>query len=120
MTNEQLAEFKGLLQTRAQQIKHNIADAAQEINGLIDSGATDDTDFAMTLSNSQLEMSISTQQQNELHEIAYALGKIASGGGYGVCEMCEEEIDIERLRAKPHAKYCIICREIVEKNAKGK
>ncbi len=114
-----IEEFKGLLEARRRQIKSNIEGVVREIDGLIDSGATDDTDFAMALSNSQLEMSISSQQNSELHEIDYALNKIASGDGYGVCEMCEEDIDIDRLRAKPHARYCITCREIVEKNLKG-
>ena len=34
--------------------------------------------------------------------------------------MCEDEIDIERLKVKPNAKYCITCREIIEKNNKNK
>jgi DnaK suppressor protein len=29
--------------------------------------------------------------------------------------MCEEEINPARLEIKPFAKYCIDCREIVEK-----
>ena len=35
-----------------------------------------------------------------------------------ICEMCEEEISMARLRAKPTAKYCIVCREIIEKGKK--
>ena len=29
--------------------------------------------------------------------------------------MCEEKIQEERLKIKPFAKYCIMCREIIEK-----
>ena len=29
--------------------------------------------------------------------------------------MCEEPINPERLKIKPFAKYCIDCREIIEK-----
>ena len=32
--------------------------------------------------------------------------------------MCEDEISIDRLKAKPQARYCITCREIIEKQKK--
>ena len=51
-------------------------------------------------------------------EIDEALEKIANKT-YGICDMCEEEIGIPRLKVKPHAKYCIACREIIEKTAKN-
>jgi DnaK suppressor protein len=53
----------------------------------------------------------------ELAEIEIALQKIKDGL-YNVCDMCEEAIGIQRLKVKPHAKYCIDCREIAEKNHK--
>jgi len=31
--------------------------------------------------------------------------------------MCEEEIGEQRLKVKPQARYCIVCREIAEKSA---
>ena len=62
-----------------------------------------------------VESAIVTQQQQELEEINIALAKIASSE-YGVCEMCEDDIGFQRLKVKPHAIYCIDCREIVEKS----
>ena len=50
--------------------------------------------------------------------VAYLFEKIANKT-YGICDMCEEEIGIPRLKVKPHAKYCIACREIIEKTAKN-
>jgi len=44
-----------------------------------------------------------------------ALKSIADGD-YGICKMCSELIAINRLKAKPFAKYCTICREIHEAN----
>ena len=35
---------------------------------------------------------------------------------YGICNLCEEPINIERLKVKIFAKYCIPCREEMEKN----
>ncbi len=41
---------------------------------------------------------------------------------YGKCEMCNKQIDIKRLKVKPHARFCISCREVYENNLikKGK
>lgn len=51
----------------------------------------------------------------DIKDVYHALDKIKSNQ-YGMCEMCGEQIDIKRLMAKPHAKFCISCREVYEKN----
>ncbi len=38
---------------------------------------------------------------------------------YGLCEECEENIEIKRLMILPEAKYCIACAERIEKELKG-
>jgi DnaK suppressor protein len=43
-----------------------------------------------------------------------ALKKI-DDGSYGICEECEEEIPIKRLKAIPDARYCISCQAEMEK-----
>ncbi|WP_096015517.1 RNA polymerase-binding protein DksA [Campylobacter lanienae] len=114
MKQSDLDYFKELLLSRKEQIQKNINDAANEIDGLRQSGATDEFDFASISADEELEHSISIKQQQELNEIDQSLKKIDSGV-YGICDMCEDDIDIERLKVKPHARYCITCREIAEK-----
>ncbi|BBO93306.1 TraR/DksA family transcriptional regulator [Desulfosarcina ovata] len=46
--------------------------------------------------------------------IMRALQKIDEGT-YGICEACEEEISIGRLKAIPDARYCIFCQNQMEK-----
>jgi DnaK suppressor protein len=41
----------------------------------------------------------------EYHNIKRALDKIAAGA-YGVCEICAEPIEMERLAFKPEARTC--------------
>ncbi len=55
--------------------------------------------------------------KDEIKDIRNALQKIKDGT-FGVCEMCDDEIDVERLKVKPHAKYCINCRELFEQTQK--
>jgi len=116
MTKEQLEEFKQILIDRKEQIAKNINEFKTEIGELKNSEASDEADFATISSDSAIEEAISKKQEKELNEIEYALKKIEEGT-YGICEMCEEEIGIERLKVKPQARYCIVCREIVEKSA---
>ena len=47
--------------------------------------------------------------EKRLKEIIEALERI-SGGTFGVCENCKQEIDLERLRAYPAARTCIKCK----------
>lgn len=118
MTSQDLELFKKLLEDRKVRIKQNIADSSLEVDAMRDSGASDEMDIALINTDELIEQSISAQQKAELAEIDRALSKIFNQT-YGICEMCEEDITLARLKAKPHARYCIVCREIVEKTAKS-
>jgi DnaK suppressor protein len=50
-----------------------------------------------------------------LKKIDHAILKIRNGT-FGICDECECEIDINRLRARPIATQCIACKEAEEKN----
>jgi DnaK suppressor protein len=36
-------------------------------------------------------------------------------GTYGVCLECGEEIEPERLRLRPHTRFCVACKEGLER-----
>lgn len=113
MTPEQLQEFENVLLGRKEQIISNIKSSSKELDDLQSVELNDEGDYMAASVDNMINEAITLQQRAELDEIVYALGKIHKGN-YGVCEMCEDDIDIERLRVKPHAKYCIICRPLVE------
>lgn len=50
----------------------------------------------------------------ELEEIDYALERIDEGN-YGMCDECEEPINIERLMALPFTSMCIKCKRELER-----
>lgn len=117
MRDSDLKFFENMLLERRVQIKKNILDAAREIDSLKDNEVGDEADHASVSTDRMIEQAISAQQTRELSEIDFSLSKIKSGG-YGICEMCEEDISFQRLKVKPYAKYCIVCREIIEKQNK--
>ena len=115
MQKSELDYFKSMLVSRKEQILKNLSGVKEEIDELKSQELNDEGDHASANSDSLVESAIISQQQKELTEIERALDKIENGG-YGVCEMCEEPIGFQRLKVKPHAIYCIDCREIVEKS----
>jgi DnaK suppressor protein len=117
LNTEQLDFFKEALENRKEQIKKNLNTTTTEMNSLNTNELKDEADHASTSLGRAVDNAILNQQANELREIEIALGKI-SDNLYGICEMCEEEINIERLKVKIFARYCITCREVIEKEHK--
>lgn len=115
MQESELNYFKEILESRKVQIGKNISGVNDELEQLNSLELNDEGDHAAVNNNSMVESAIVSQQAQELNEINIVLGKIASGE-YGICEMCEDPIGFQRLKVKPHAVYCIDCREIVEKS----
>ena len=115
MQESELNYFKEILESRKEQISKNITGVNNELEQLNTLELNDEGDHAAINNNSMIESAIVQQQKQELREINVTLAKIASGD-YGICEMCEDDIGFQRLKVKPHAIYCIDCREIVEKS----
>jgi len=111
----ELEYFKEILESRQVQIVKNISGVNDELDQLNSLELNDEGDHASVDNSSMVESAIVQQQEQELREIQVTLGKISTGD-YGVCEMCEDPIGFQRLKVKPHAIYCIDCREIVEKS----
>ncbi len=114
MKESDLRFFENLLDKRKEQIQNNIDNALKDMQELQKIDVSDEADHASINSDRLTKHAINKQQAKELKEIEYAKNKIKDGR-YGICEMCEERISVQRLKVKPHAKYCIVCREIIEK-----
>jgi DnaK suppressor protein len=115
LRTREFEKLVAVLQERKAQIERNLMEAAREVESAGEAEAIDEGDLASIGADTQTEVLIAEQQLCELREIEHALAKVKLGA-FGICEMCGEKIGIERLRVKPHAKYCIVCREAYEKN----
>ncbi|RLA80910.1 MAG: RNA polymerase-binding protein DksA [Epsilonproteobacteria bacterium] len=115
MQNSETNYFKEILESRKEQISKNITGVNDELHQLSSLELNDEGDHAAVNNNSMVESAIVQQQEQELREINITLNKISTGD-YGICEMCEDPIGFQRLKVKPHAIYCIDCREIIEKS----
>ena len=114
LTQEQLSYFEEVLKEKRNKILSNLEIASSEVPVISSRGIGDESDYASLFQGYNTNQSISKKQIKMLEEIDLSLEKIEDGT-YGICESCDEPIPIERLKVKPFARYCIICREEIEK-----
>lgn len=74
----------------------------------------DEVDLTQEERSREIELKLLGRQNFMLKKIDNALFKIKNGT-YGICEECDGEIEMNRLRARPVATQCIACKEEEEK-----
>ncbi|MEK9180836.1 MAG: TraR/DksA family transcriptional regulator [Patescibacteria group bacterium] len=66
----------------------------------------------------RLAISRLDQTSAELRDVSAALLRLRAGT-YGVCDECEGSIPPKRLKAWPHARYCLDCQAAADRSASG-
>ena len=108
MDKKTLAEFKNLL---TRQLESLLQEAGKTVTGMTEekSNFPDPTDRASLESDRNFELRIRDRERKLINKIRQALKRIEDGT-FGLCENCEEEIGIERLRVRPVTTRCINCK----------
>ncbi len=70
----------------------------------------DEMDVARSLTDVETNASLIERAEERLKSIEDAVGRL-SRGRYGICEQCENEIAVERLKVLPFAVYCVDCQQ---------
>lgn len=115
LNKKQVEEIRSLLLQNKMTIESTLNNLSNEHSNLTDMVLNDEGDFAAASRDYITDVHIKNQQLRELNLINHALKKIEKNEYTGLCEMCDSEITIRRLRVKPHAMYCIDCRDYIEK-----
>lgn len=119
LSKKQIEKLKEQLLTRKEQLLSEVTSSQTLIKDLLNETSYDDLDYAEISSDSFNMNTLRNKQLDELKDIDFALKKIKDGT-YGICDMCDEEIGLQRLKAKPHARFCVDCRPIYEESLKEK
>ena len=77
----------------------------------------DEVDLASSELNQNVALKLRDRERSLLQKIESALSKIEEGT-FGICEGCEEPIELKRLEARPMADLCIGCKESQEQAEK--
>jgi DnaK suppressor protein len=109
MKSADLRFFKELLIKQRSEIL-NKADSFKHDSIMESSAQGDEGDLAVSELSLSISLRLQERQAHLLQKIDRALGKIEEGS-FGLCEQCEEELNINRLKARPVATLCISCKE---------
>ncbi len=71
-------------------------------------------DQASSERDRELGLLLGDREREKIHSIDEALLRIEEGD-YGICEECDEDIPLGRLKAMPFTRHCVKCKSDLEK-----
>lgn len=108
MTKDQLEFFRKLLNEKLEDL---IDEGRETILSLAEyrDDCLDPMDKSAKDQLLNLKTRIKDRESKLINKIKQALARI-DDGSYGICDTCEDEISIERLKARPVTTQCIECK----------
>ncbi len=106
MKRELLAQFENLFQ----ELKKNTLNEIKLEDKAMGCSIGDEVDQSLEDQERAMNLKLLGRHSFMLKKIDSALFKIKNGT-FGICEECEGEIELNRLRARPVATQCIACKE---------
>jgi len=108
MKKKDVKYFKELLTNRLNDLLDQADDTVSGMT-MPKENFPDPTDRASHEANRNFMLRIRDREHKLIKKIKKALERIDSGN-FGICEKCEEDISIERLKARPVTTQCIDCK----------
>ena len=108
MDEKDLEYFKNLLNDR---LKELLSHADDTVSGMANTRENfpDPTDRASLEAERNFMLRIRDRESKLIKKIKKALQRIENGT-FGICEKCGEDINIERIKARPVTTQCIDCK----------
>ncbi len=119
LSQKHIENLKQQLLERKEKLLLEVTSSQTLIKDLLNETSYDDLDYAEISSDSFNMNTLRNKQLDELKDIDIVLKKIQNNT-YGICDMYDEDIGLQRLKAKPHARFCVDCRPIYEESLKEK
>ncbi len=115
MDKEQLEQFRGILINLRTEIGGEYERAVETTNEQFgDSNLPDANEEASRTIERRLHLQMSDKNHQTLTQIEDALDRI-NDGEYGICLECGEDILPARLQLIPYARFCVECKENIER-----
>ena len=112
---EKMEEMKGLLLKMKEDTLNEISKAVKTGSDVKSGEPSGDIyDQASSERDRELGLLLGDREREKLRNIDEALLKLDEGE-YGICEECEEEIPLGRLKVVPFARFCVKCKSDIEK-----
>lgn len=117
MRKDVLKKFRETLLGMKGQLLEDIPDRLKhEVESPKDDGR-DTYDLASDERDREINMILNDRERTKLMAIEDALLRLGEGS-YGICDECEEEIGVGRLKVMPFTRLCVRCQEELEKESR--
>jgi DnaK suppressor protein len=112
MRKRDINQIKKIL---TQQLAELLGRADCSLDGVEESNEnlSDVLDRAAKIAERNFSHHLCSREKLLIRKIERSLQDIENGK-YGLCEHCEEDISLKRLKARPTARYCIDCKTQLE------
>lgn len=114
LSQEHLDEFRELLGSEKDRLLQKAMHTLQNEIELSKDDMADEADLASALTDQSLSLRLRGRERTLIEKIDLALKRI-DAGDFGTCIVCEDDIDVDRLRARPVTTMCIACKEEQER-----
>jgi DnaK suppressor protein len=112
MTKKKLDMFRGILSGRLNELVKTARVSVGDMTAAQENYA-DMTDQASAEIDRNFLLRIKDRERKLILKMKEAIERI-NDGSFGICEVCGEEIDEERLKARPVTTQCIECKTEME------
>src|SRR5437870_13786737 len=118
VNQKDLKKFKKLLEESKKNLLMSARKTLSEEAAFDTDDLPDEIDLASSEYTQSMVFRLRDREKFLLKKIDDALARIENGT-FGTCEICEEEIAVKRLEARPLTTMCIRCKEEQEKQEKS-
>jgi len=113
VTQEQLRKFKKIFNSQKESLIFNDRIVREDFSVNLDD-RYDEVDQASTDVEQSMRMRLRNRETLYIKKLEEALMRIEEGT-FGLCEECDEDIELRRLEARPTATLCVSCKEEQER-----
>ena len=118
VNQKDLKKFKKILEEQKRALLQQARKTLTEEAAFDTDDLPDEIDLASSEYTQSMIFRLRDREKFLLAKIEKALSRIEAGN-FGICEICEEEISVKRLEARPVTTMCIRCKEEQEKQEKS-
>lgn len=113
LSPDRLERLRGYLLEEQANLNHQIVNLEESSQGVDVGSGNHMAEDATAAFDQAAAVSLLRGHQMVLAQVERALARMADGT-YGLCERCREQIDFARLKAIPHAPFCMACQRFAE------
>ena len=118
MNQKDLKRFKKILEENKKALLQSARKTLTEESHFDTDDLPDEIDLASSEYTQSMVFRLRDREKFLIKKIDDALARIESNT-FGICEICEEEVSLKRLEARPVTTMCIRCKEEQEKQEKS-